>query len=1111
MSWSLTEARRAARLGHLERALALYDEALADGPDRWWLRTERARCLAEIAGAGPQDRRLDYYVSPFYADTHYQRFLPLEWETRLVKVTPLDCAGVLTLPQLQAASPRASVFHQHWLKEIFFKLGDAAAATRVIDRYFRALRMYKDLGGRILWTVHNLLEHDIDESQRPLNLRCVERIIDLADLIHVHSPNTITLLEELVGRRVHAETFVLAHPLQDSMLSIPDDIPPELDPAALIGKRKILTFGMLRPYKGTADLLETYVGLCESGRLANTVLIVAGRCFDARLRELFAEHEQTLRDRAVIIDRRISDDELAYLCRVSDLAVFPYRKTLASGSLYQAATFSLPALVPDMGIFADVVVDEQTGLKYGPGELGPALERAIALPDDTLECIGAEAFATYGRLREADFSREFFQAICRLGNCDAGSSPLIDKPEGRVRKELSFCIPVMNRLADIQATLRQNLEDNRADSDVVEFVVICFDHDHAVERWIRDEFAAELASGYLRFQRSAALDYWHFGRAKNAFRGVFAGRIYASLDGDNFTGPRGGRYIIDVFRRFHYDCVLHQFQGDWGDGTCGRIALSRDDYLDVGYDESFLPRRWDELDVLLSVLTRRPSRRYICYRGKSIFQKSYPFRRFLNENAMAPENFELDPTSDPLTERLGVQAVGCHDTDYVDTSPELDYSSKYNHLSSYLKNVQDDDRREAYAKELLELQRAMLDELDASVLTRWLLTKSTRHDPQPDGISLLAVVKDEPELLPWYQHYRALGVTQFLLVDDHSLVPVERLLPFDNVHVWRPRVGNFRQAKVFWLGALLRRYCLGRWCLTADGDEYLELPDLPVECGGTGEPPLLSAVADLESRGQAYACGVLVDLVSDPLGAADMDGARNPARERFRRFQWNPFAASEDYLAANTVKWSVGARASWAFRFDVRYRVNGSFDSQRKFPLFRCAAGMHLNQGFHDLIIDGVRRVPAELERSDLLPIRHYKLWSLLQQRRSDTMRSLAAYHSETGRNLERLTRNLSGSLLKASVAPFLFDFFGYAALPVPANPRLRVVVADGAQHPYGALLGRELGLLFVAEPGPPRVTGSLVLAQSLMAARDWLLAATPYRRVISQSDSELVLACDHL
>ncbi|KAA1008229.1 hypothetical protein FVF58_23120 [Paraburkholderia panacisoli] len=685
--------------------------------------------------------------------------------------------------------------------------------------------------------------------------------------------------------------------------------------------------------------------------------------------------------------------------------------------------------------------------------------------------------------------------------------------------KLSFCIPVMNRLSDIQATLRQNLADNLDDRGEIEFILVCFDKDDKTARWVSDNFRAELASGYLRFYQSDSLEAWHFGKAKNAFHNLIKGKIYASLDGDNFTGPGGGRHIIDIFEDNAYDCILHQFQGDWGDGTCGRVSLTAEDYRSIGYDDSFLPRQWDELDAILSILVHRPSRHYVCYSGKSIAKKSQPFARFLSENGIQLKTIELDPDSDPLRRANRSVAVGQNRNSYVQDDERLKYSSIFNHLSSFFKNTPSDALRIRYTSELVEIQRTMAEKLDIGVLNSWYLVPTRADAPvvEPEGIVLTACIRNEEHLEEWLDHYRGLGVTHFLLVDDGSKDPISKRIKAKDVWVWKPKCGRFRYSKAFWLELLLRSHARNRWAITVDSDEYLELPQVTHDGGGSVRPPetqLHQLIKWAHGQNIRYFAGFLLDLMPDHKSLPAIRSRQALPRGAFNHYQFRPATISKLYQRQNTVKWSYSEHANWIYQIDIRYRLNRAFDSLRKFPIFLVDVDVHLNQGFHDLILAGEKRAAKEIGRPDLLPIRHYKMFSTQQDAASREVRPASSYHHETRVNLERLRKNFESVLAGAAMSPFAYQFLDYSLVPVPGRSQI-TVRAEGAGRMissnewFGMAVLRSADIFVKLTNGATCLRNGAIEARTMDEAVDWLRAMTPFSTIVDRSVRHVTLTLE--
>ena len=169
-------------------------------------------------------------------------------------------------------------------------------------------------------------------------------------------------------------------------------------------------------------------------------------------------------------------------------------------------------------------------------------------------------------------------------------------------KLISYCIPVMGRLNDIENTLKHNLNEASLFSEYIEIIVNCFDFDDQTEKYIRKNFNEFLSSGLLKFNRLPPMPYWHFCWAKNSFKRHLGGLYYASLDGDNFITAREIETTINLCKRESERYLMHLFSGRWGDGTSGRIILPSDLYIKHGYLNTMLPRQFDEMALMLSII-----------------------------------------------------------------------------------------------------------------------------------------------------------------------------------------------------------------------------------------------------------------------------------------------------------------------------------------------------------------------------------------------------------------------------------------------------------------------------------------------------------------------------
>ncbi len=136
-------------------------------------------------------------------------------------------------------------------------------------------------------------------------------------------------------------------------------------------------------------------------------------------------------------------------------------------------------------------------------------------------------------------------------------------------------------------------------------------------------------------------------------------------------------------------------------------------------------------------------------------------------------------------------------------------------------------------------------------------------------ILLFLCLRDEMERLPHFlAHYRGLGVSHFLIVDNGSTDgSAEYLAKEPDVSLWRTS-SSYRGARfgMDWLNALLSRYGHGHWCTTVDCDELW-----------LGPEPLPTLTSELERAGRKTCGAMMMELYPrGPLGTQDAARGGDP-------------------------------------------------------------------------------------------------------------------------------------------------------------------------------------------------------------------------------------------
>lgn len=147
----------------------------------------------------------------------------------------------------------------------------------------------------------------------------------------------------------------------------------------LASKKKILFFGLLKPYKGVDFLLEAFSRFVEK-RANEAILQIVGypRMPIKPLQELAVRLGI---DHCVSWDLRFVDEkEVAAYFSQADVVVLPYRRIDQSGVLMIAMAFGKPVIASRVGGFSETIEDGVTGFLFEPGDvemLARVLDRVL--------------------------------------------------------------------------------------------------------------------------------------------------------------------------------------------------------------------------------------------------------------------------------------------------------------------------------------------------------------------------------------------------------------------------------------------------------------------------------------------------------------------------------------------------------------------------------------------------------------------------------------------------------------------------------------------------------------------------------------------------------------
>ncbi|PYY35806.1 glycosyltransferase [Curtobacterium sp. MCBD17_030] len=352
------------------------------------------------------DRQLA--VFPAYRDNPYLNLMLLAPRARRWHV--LESLRLEVLEQHLGRLGAGDVFHMHWTAPIAQRADDDLDAARVrLDRFRSAVDAARERGTRLVWTVHNILPHDARHLD--LEVELDRYLAEVADAVHVMNVATAAA----VAPHYSLDPARVVHIPHPSYQGVYPSSMTRDDARASFGlgpdDHAVLAFGQMRPYKGLDVLVDAVRRLPADQR---PVLLLAGRTSD----EDRVEIDRLLGDdlRAVREHDHVDDVDVQRWFRAADVAVLPYRRVLNSGSLHLAASFGVPAVLPDEAHLRAEFGDEGWIRWFDTGDAAGSLAALLREPG-----VSSEGTAEFSQ-RLAPFARSRRYAELLDDVCAAASA-----------------------------------------------------------------------------------------------------------------------------------------------------------------------------------------------------------------------------------------------------------------------------------------------------------------------------------------------------------------------------------------------------------------------------------------------------------------------------------------------------------------------------------------------------------------------------------------------------------------------------------------------------------------------------------------------------------------
>jgi len=276
---------------------------------------------------------------------------------------------------------KIDIIHFHWLP-------NQTQSLKRLIKFLILLFEAKILGYGIVWNIHNIEHHEYKTIWDWIGRFFLAH---LSNAVIIHGESVRNDVEKIF--RIRDKTCVIPH--GNYIGYYPNTIERcEARKRLCIDDNSFvyLFFGLIRPYKGLENLVESFSQL--SG---NNLLLIVGKPIDEKIEHEIKRITKNNNNIRLYMEHIPVEDVQAFF-NVADVVVLPFTKITTSGSLMLAISFGKPTISVNKGVIPEIVTEEMSILIHSPDELPVVMEKIKTM---NLEDMGNKALK---RAREFDWA-----------------------------------------------------------------------------------------------------------------------------------------------------------------------------------------------------------------------------------------------------------------------------------------------------------------------------------------------------------------------------------------------------------------------------------------------------------------------------------------------------------------------------------------------------------------------------------------------------------------------------------------------------------------------------------------------------------------------------------
>ena len=242
----------------------------------------------------------------------------------------------------------------------------------------RLTRLAYSLNGKVIFEMHEAI--DQNDSRIPgvkrLSRSLSRGTLTKADGIIAHSTSDVALIKGHFGL-TEMEFLKLPHLNYDQYGPLIDGD----EAKSILGieaTRVILSFGLIRKYKGIMELIDIFNSMPND----DCALLIVGEIWDERAEISTSIGASPKRDSIILVDRYVDDDEVPVFFSAANVLALPYSRASQSGVGAIALHYGIPAISYAVGGLVESIGEYARGTLVPPGDKEGFVEAIV----ESLDC-----------------------------------------------------------------------------------------------------------------------------------------------------------------------------------------------------------------------------------------------------------------------------------------------------------------------------------------------------------------------------------------------------------------------------------------------------------------------------------------------------------------------------------------------------------------------------------------------------------------------------------------------------------------------------------------------------------------------------------------------------